>query len=373
MARTQWQRDLRRAVWRQLMLDRHEQHPLVQGALSSLSALYGSLSALRRTYYASQPRQRLPLRTISFGNVTWGGTGKTPCLHHVARYLAGRDVPFMLVSRGYGDDEWKMFAAEFPESALALGAHRYEAAMKQICAHSSKKAAIALVDDGLQQYSLQKDLEIVMLDAYNPFGNGALLPQGRLRERPEVALPRADIVILHHADHLQPTEVAALTTRIRPWLRPDAVVATTRMEITALPLVSEAAACVQTRVAPPLATKDTALVVGLCGIGCPASFQDALRKVFPASALHMEIFPDHHAYTTEDLQSVASAIETHRDGRDVLVVTTEKDFFRAPGLLQASLGADYELRVALSQLTFIQERDAVFAHIDKLLATPFEA
>ncbi|OQR95939.1 tetraacyldisaccharide 4'-kinase [Achlya hypogyna] len=367
----QWQRAVRKAVWQQLMLERDERHPLVRSILLAASFAYGSIAAFRRSHYASQPRQVLPLRTISFGNVTWGGTGKTPCLHFVARRLAAKNHPLMLVSRGYGDDEWRVFASEFPGNFLALGKERYRNVMMLVESQRVPENTVALVDDGFQQYSLHKDLDIVMINAYNPFGSGALLPEGQLRELPEEALPRADIVILHHADNLSTSARVALEAKIRPMLKSSALLATSRMRLTALPAAADAAACVQNREAPLPAVneQDATLIVGLCGIGCPASFRDVLVRAFPQCEVLMQVFPDHYDYSSADVDLVVATIEATRGSRNVVAVVTEKDFYRSQALLQAHLAA-YDLRVALCQLELVQERDAVLGRIDALLDQP---
>ncbi len=123
-----------------------------------------------------------------------------------------------------------MFEAEFPESLVALGHHRYASAMKclasgyvmDFCCHctyvsTSLRTAhrtVALIDDGLQQWSLHKDLEIILIDAHNPFGNGSLIPTGRLREFPHDALPRADVIIVHHANQVPENAKTSLLSQI---------------------------------------------------------------------------------------------------------------------------------------------------------------
>ncbi|RHY58123.1 hypothetical protein DYB34_007312 [Aphanomyces astaci] len=346
-------------------------------------------------------RRTLPVPTISFGNVTWGGTGKTPCLHHVARMINSNGHTLLLVSRGYGDDEWKMFAAEFPHSLLAIGKHRYWNAMAQLTslsrpgrfevymrnavnhqsmesrtpdeatnmndmADSSHPHVVALLDDGLQQWGLKKDLEIVMVDCYNPFGNGHLIPSGRLRELPQVALPAADIVVLHHASHLEGPALMQLDSIITNLMvsmaRPDTIVAHSRMRLTSLPLAKQLHQHLYSRHQLKLTLPSNELVVGLCGIGCPQSFRDTLRQAFPHRDVKIHAFPDHHAYTAADLTPIVDAVRN--SGRPVVVVTTEKDYFRAKDLLDDHLPS---LRVALCELEFIRGGELIKQRVDRLL------
>ncbi|ETV80499.1 tetraacyldisaccharide 4'-kinase [Aphanomyces astaci] len=389
-----------RAVERQLAMEPAKRHPMIQSTLKAATWVYAHVSSQKRLRQLAR-RRTLPVPTISFGNVTWGGTGKTPCLHHVARMINSNGHTLLLVSRGYGDDEWKMFAAEFPHSLLAIGKHRYWNAMAQLTSlsspgrfevymrnavnhqsmesrtpdeatntndmsDSSHPHVVALLDDGLQQWGLKKDLEIVMVDCYNPFGNGHLIPSGRLRELPEVALPAADIVVLHHASHLEGPALMQLESAIQSMARPDTIVAHSRMRLTSLPLAKQLHQHLHSRhqlkLTLPSNAPSNELVVGLCGIGCPQSFRDTLRQAFPHRNVQMHAFPDHHAYTAADLTPIVDAVRN--SGRPVVVVTTEKDYFRAKDLLDDHLPS---LRVALCELEFIRGGELIKQRVDRLL------
>ncbi|OQS07549.1 tetraacyldisaccharide 4'-kinase [Thraustotheca clavata] len=361
-----WRRTVWRLLWHELMKERSKQHPVAQSTLSIATRLYEAISTHRRHYYMKKPRQKLPIPTISFGNVTWGGTGKTPCLHYVARYLIAKNVRLMLVSRGYGDDEWKVFAVEFPNSLLALGKNRFENAMKELKSHGMPTNVVALVDDGLQQYTLHKDLEIVMVDAYNPFGNGSLLPRGRLREYPDIALPRADIVILHHADHLTQEASDALQSSIRLHIKPATIIATTHMALTSLPLARELLTNGSIRGLKVEPFPKPQVIVGFCGIGCPGSFKNVLQTTFPDAEVYVEFFPDHYDYTSSDMDYVKSKLRQKYENKNVVIITTEKDFFRSKEVLCRSWDR-YDFRVAMCEIEFTQERDAVIERIESLL------
>ncbi|KAF0699751.1 Aste57867_9678 [Aphanomyces stellatus] len=361
---------LRQVVWDQLNLEASKQHVLVRSVLTGASWVFECISSQKREWQSAR-KQALPIPTISFGNVTWGGTGKTPCLHHVARFLHARGFNLMLVSRGYGDDEWKMFEAEFPGSLLAIGKHRYANAMACLTAEN-KAQTIALVDDGLQQWRLKKDLEIVMVDAYNPFGNGHLIPKGRLREYPNQALPSADVIVLHHARHLTPAKRMQLVSTVQSMAKSGAIVAQTHVRLTDLPLARDVTSVLHNRkhnlVNPATSywpVEDDVAVIGVCGIGCPESFQDMLQHSFPRQCVHMHVFPDHHAFTGADMTAIAESVARLRQAHaNVMVVTTEKDFFRSPDLLQAHIK---DLRVALCNMEFLDGEAALAARLDQLV------
>ncbi len=185
-------------------------------AFAPCALCYSVILALRAICYRRGilHSQRLPRPVISVGNLTAGGTGKTPVTAWIARYLLARGTKVVVLSRGYGGslegktavvsdgrtlflspaqcgDEPYLLASTVPGLAVVIGADRYRAgllAMEQL------QPDLFLLDDGYQHLALQRDLNILLLDAANPFGNGWCLPAGLLRE-PQTAVRRADLVI----------------------------------------------------------------------------------------------------------------------------------------------------------------------------------
>ncbi|KAG6617464.1 tetraacyldisaccharide 4'-kinase [Phytophthora cinnamomi] len=207
----------------------------------ALSRVYGWIIDRKRRRESSHAQRVAPphVPVLSVGNVTFGGTGKTPFVQfladHVLKNASGDRVP-MLLSRGYGDDEWRMLTKRFPGCQLAVGSDRVAVGAAKVKQLGEDAAALSCVvlDDGLQQWRLAKDLEIVMVDALHPLGNGLLLPCGSLRELPRHALARADVVVVHHADMLEEEQVLALMTGLRALMNPRSIVATSRMKVVGL-------------------------------------------------------------------------------------------------------------------------------------------
>ncbi|MDD5451824.1 MAG: tetraacyldisaccharide 4'-kinase [Desulfovibrionales bacterium] len=183
--------------------------------------LYGQIMRLRAKLYdfGLFKTRSLPCRVISIGNLTLGGTGKTPLTIWLARYLQGRGKRVAIVSRGYkaknkgpvsvvsdgrhillgpdeAGDEPFMMASSLPGVPLLIGKKRFPVGMRAIEDFSPD---VVLLDDGYQHLGLARDLNILLLRTVNPFGNGQVFPAGTLRE-PLSALKRADAFILTYAE-----------------------------------------------------------------------------------------------------------------------------------------------------------------------------
>jgi tetraacyldisaccharide 4'-kinase len=165
----------------------------------ALASVYGAAWELRRRAYAWGLRrpERVAARVVSIGNLTAGGTGKTTLTLHLAALAAARGLRSAVVVRDYRPgpdglgDEHRMFRAALGDETVFGGTSKRKAARRAAAAG----AQVILVDDGFSHWGLARDLDLVLLDAADPWGGGALLPAGRLRE-PRRALQRADALIL---------------------------------------------------------------------------------------------------------------------------------------------------------------------------------
>jgi tetraacyldisaccharide 4'-kinase len=286
---------------------------LLRGALRVAEVPYGTAVAWRnhrfdrgaaKIHYAKVP-------VISVGNLTVGGTGKTPLVKWIARRFHERDVKVAILSRGYGarngrpNDEALELAADFPEIPHLQCRDRVAsaaAAVEQI------QIRALLLDDGFQHRRLHRNLDIVLLDALAPFGYSHLLPRGTLRE-PLVALRRADVVVLSRADLID-KEARSQIRRLVHLRSPQAA----WCEICFMPTylinaVGERLHC------KALAGRR---VSAFCGIGSPAGFRATLDSNGLQVASWRE-FPDHHAYSCDDLGDLAARCS--RDGISTLVCT----------------------------------------------------
>ncbi|NOY43089.1 MAG: tetraacyldisaccharide 4'-kinase [Planctomycetes bacterium] len=258
---------------------------------------------------------RVGVPVISVGNLSLGGTGKTPLVEWIARYYGEQGLRVGLVSRGYGAGEDGM-NDEALELQLALpgvphqqNRDRVAAARAVVEQHDSQRI---ILDDGFQHRRLGRDLDIVLLDATEPFGYEHVFPRGTLRE-PLAGLARADVVILSRADMLDEEARKEVRRRVLQ-LAPDAV----WCEVVhgASGLVNSAGETLS------LDLLSRERVGAFCGIGNPAGFRHTLESLGCELVAWRE-FPDHYRYTPEDLESL-----TRWAAEADLVLCTRKDLVK---------------------------------------------
>ncbi len=290
---------------------------LVKIDLLVLSFIYGLIVRVTRGLYRSGvlPSYRPAKPVISIGNITIGGVGKTPLVIAVVKFLQSRGLRVAILTRGYMprstktfSDEARMLEEHLPMVPVCAGRDR-RASIKECLKHHA--VDVFVCDDAFQHWPLQRDLDIVAVDAVNPFGNGHMLPRGILRE-PLNALLRAGIIVLTKTDQPR-ADTAALHQRLEK-LAPKALVVESR---------HTAAACVEvyTRSGQDVSHLKGVRVVGFCGIADPASFRHSLHEA-GFDVANVFVFMDHHVYTEEDMAMVRRYALDH----DIqMIVTTHKD------------------------------------------------
>ena len=284
-------------------------------ALLLLSFPYGFAVRFRNWLYDTGLRaeHRVDKPVICIGNVTAGGTGKTPAVEYAVRWFAERGARPAILSRGYrakdgANDEAMLLAAHLPDVPHRQHPDRFRAAVEAI---KLDNANVLVLDDGFQHHRLARFANIVLIDATCPFGHGHLLPRGLLRE-PVSALSRADAVVITRADLVDDAALARLTERVAK-LAPQAPVAASRH--------APASASAYPNGAPESPSVLAGRQVGLfCSIGNPAAFRRTVERLGATVTWSAE-FPDHHWYTAEDITAIARAENTAVE----LFVTTEKD------------------------------------------------
>jgi tetraacyldisaccharide 4'-kinase len=305
-------------------------------ALTPLAWGYRAGLAAREAAYAGGllRRGRAGCPVVSIGNLTVGGTGKTPAVELVARWLAEDGRRVAVVSRGYGrrrgapveivsdggavladvdraGDEPLLLARRLPGVPVVVGSDRLAAAR---AAAARFAPDVLLLDDGFQQRRLAKDVEIVCLDARAPWGRGGLFPRGTLREPPG-ALRRAHLLILTHAaarngvDAAVPRGAGGV-----PWF-PAA-------------LAVEGVRRLGRGGIDPVARLQGRPLLAFAGIAVPEGFASTLREA-GVVVRDLVAFPDHHRYRAADLRALAE--RARAVGAEALV-TTEKDAMRLGGV-----------------------------------------
>lgn len=264
----------------------------------------------RRSVTATAP-------VVSVGNLTTGGTGKTPCVETVARYYRGLQKRVAILSRGYGtdrsmNDEALVLEQNLPDVPHLQGADR--SALAGIAALELESEVLVL-DDGFQHRRLRRDLDIVLIDATNPWGHGHLLPRGLLRE-PLGSLRRADVVMLTRCDLAAADAVAEIRTTVARHA-PHAPLIETSHEPAAWRNASGEEISVEALRGRPVAA--------FCGIGNPDGFRRTLESL-ALDVVAWRTFADHHPYSradVDDLRRWARELPA-----ETVLVTTQKDLVK---------------------------------------------
>jgi tetraacyldisaccharide 4'-kinase len=262
---------------------------------------------------------RLGRPTVSVGNMTTGGTGKTPVVRWLAERLREKGLRPAVLLRGYRvgesveSDEREMLAQALGEGVIVeAGASRRESAGRVLEGHP--EVGTFLLDDGFQHRKVARDFDLVLVNAADPFGYGHVLPRGLLRE-PLTGLKRAHAVVLTRSDRVSAGRLAEIEGEVR---RYNAGVPIYRAAHAHVGLRSEEGV-------QGLEMLDGRPFFAFAGIGNPESFGAQLRRDPPAAFVGHEWFPDHHDYSLRDLAHVGKRAK--QTGAAV-VVTTEKDWVK---------------------------------------------
>jgi tetraacyldisaccharide 4'-kinase len=292
---------------------------MVKPILTLLSFGYRMIHGLNRILYAAGLRHsvKLPVPVVSVGNVTTGGTGKTPFVEHLARWFETRGLRVAILSRGYGripgapaDDE--ALGGSTPNIGRFTNPNRARLARQVL---ESFKPNVILLDDGFQHYRIRRDLDILLVDAVNPFANGRILPRGLLRE-PRSAVKRADLVVITRSDQVDPTRLETIRSMLARLTDGKPMV-----EAAHKPIELEAPA--ESR-SLPLEWLRTRELVAFSGIGNPEAFRLTLESLGARIVSHAT-YPDHHLYLPEEIRSLcAKKKEFMAEG----IITTRKDAAR---------------------------------------------
>ena len=291
------------------------------------------MAAYRRGWLATR---RLNRPVVSVGNLSVGGTGKTPFVAFLAELLMKRGWKPGILTRGYRrrkgqeliaiepganrepdprevGDEPALLARKLPEVPIVVCADRYRAGL---LAEEKFKVDIHILDDGFQHLELARDIDIVLLDSTQAHSDRELLPSGKLRE-PLMALQRAHLVMLTRTELAdpQPTE-----ERVRQ-VNPKAKIFRCKSELKGLMNLSSGAV-------ENFGANRNEPIHAFCGIGNPSAFFEGLKK-WGFAATSRTVFADHHVYRA---QEIIHLITLARKSGAGTLITTEKDAFNLPSL-----------------------------------------
>ncbi len=331
---------------------------VTRGILGGLASLYdaGLEAYLAAERVGLRKRERLPIPIISIGNLSVGGTGKTPMTQWLCRRLQAEGKRVAVLSRGHGGksqsvrlvsdlesvrltaadagDEPNLLAQTLTGVPVLVGKDRQLSGREALRRFDLD---VLVLDDGFQYWQLARDLDLVLLDAKRPFDNGFPLPRGLLRE-PKRHLSRAGVVVVTRAGRLTGAERDALAAQIAV-LAPAA-----RLFFADHQPAGFVPADTLSSPLLPLSLLNGARVATVSAIAQPQSFVNALTRDAGASVVHEKAWADHQALTDTEAQAVIKDAE--RAGAEA-VVMTEKDAVKWPFRADTRLPL-YALRVEIA-------------------------
>ncbi len=313
--------------------------------MSFLGSIYGKIANVRNRFYDRGvfDSHYLGALVVSVGNITTGGTGKTPLVAYLARILAARGEKVCILTRGYGrENPKKRVLVSDGKSVLAdpanAGDEPFELAQKLlgkaiVIADADRVAAgewakrkfdvtVFVLDDGFQHRKVKRDVDIVSIDAMNPFGGGKMFPAGRLRE-PLHNLSRADIVVITRANLVTEKVISNLKSEISD-LKADAAIFAANNKISRIVTLEE----FQAIRAETSAKHDERNAFAFCGIGNADNFFEQLRQD-ALCLVGTKAFGDHHIYSQKEINTLQN--EAYKSSASILL-TTAKDAVKLSNL-----------------------------------------
>jgi tetraacyldisaccharide 4'-kinase len=304
--------------------------------LSAASMPYAWAVNVRNRWYDRGwlAARQAPVPVISVGNLTAGGTGKTPCVEYLAKFFRDLGMRAVILSRGYGaahgaNDEAALLKSNLPDVVHLQGADR--AALSRI-AVAEHEADILILDDGFQHRRLARDLDLVLIDATNPWGHGRMIPRGLLRE-PLAALRRASAILLTRTDQVSRTDIEDIVRRVRQEISDAPIVWTMHQPLAWIQHEGPER---------PVGSLRGKEVAALCGVGNPRAFRRTLEDA-GCKVVAFRAFRDHHWYSRGD---IVDLIDWARLQPVDAIVTTQKDLVK----LQSTTMGDrnlFALRIGL--------------------------
>ncbi|KAA1258846.1 Tetraacyldisaccharide 4'-kinase [Rubripirellula obstinata] len=296
---------------------------------------------------------KVDVPVVCIGNLTVGGTGKTPIVCHLAQWLRQQNVRVAIISRGYrsdgsgSNDEAKEMAEKLPDVPQVQNADRFAAATTAV---DELESEFLLMDDGFQHRRLNRDLDILVIDSTNPFGFGHLLPRGLLRE-PVSGLARAGVVLLTRCDLVSDQELEFIHRTVSQHCHEGVPCLRTQHATKELFQYD--------RQTQPIQWLQDRKVVTVCAIGNPTAFEKTVQQC-GATILDRIQFPDHDDFGPAAIASLVEKIKGQRDQVEA-IICTHKDLVK----IQTDRLAGVPLMAISVELTFRDDPGPLY---DKLTA-----
>ena len=316
-----------------------------------LSLVYGGAVRILRAGYNFGwfSQKKLPRPVISIGNITVGGSGKTPLVIWLVKRLTRQGVKVAVLTRGYkggaaGNDEVRMIREALPDVPVIVGADRCAAAMEFL---KTSNVDGFVMDDGFAHRRLCRDLDIVAVECLRGFGNGHLLPRGILREGLS-GLKRADIIVVTKLDLNPDGEQSILETLKHAAIEKPVIRSRQR---------AAGLANLRDKTSQDPSWLNGRNVMVLSSIADPKALEETLKNLGACIAGRLD-YPDHHAYSARDLRRISGLC---RDKFSPVIVTTAKDAVKLEPLLP-QVPVELDIRILNIEL-IIHDEDILFQRI----------
>lgn len=291
---------------------------------------------------------------ISVGNITTGGTGKTPLVIWLCNFITNKEINCSILTRGYKSqtgkisDEPAILSKSCPNAKVVVNSNRYRGSLRAV---AEFRAKVLIMDDGFQHRSLHRDLDIITIDATCPFGYGKMLPAGLLRE-PLRSIKRANAVVITHFDQSSVNETEDIEKKILQ-IAPNITIAKA--------IHHHPNAVMRKGQKLSIEELKERTIFAFCGIGNPNAFLNRLDE-YGLNVVGSKVFNDHHNYSSFDISEIYE--QARILGADI-IISTQKDW------IKSTLHADNDDEILFAylalELDFIEGDDKIVALIEKIL------
>ncbi|MCX5633343.1 MAG: tetraacyldisaccharide 4'-kinase [Phycisphaerae bacterium] len=356
---------MNRIFWRKIVTCENPSfgYRLLRSILLIFSFFYRIAVALRNLLFDFSifKRTKVDAAVVSIGNITTGGTGKTPLVAWLCNYFTAENITIAVLTRGYKGnsdfaDEPAILAKACPKAQIIINPDRVEGAKKAITKYNAK---FLIMDDGFQHRKLARDVDIVAIDATEPFGRGKLLPAGFLRE-PLSSLKRADAVVITRINQTQsaggcltaPEKIEEIKERVSR-INPKIVFASAIHKPICARLIKDKQITLD-----ELAGKR---LYAFCGIGNPGAFFQTLSEL-ALNIVGKRVYNDHHRYTESDIVEIC---QDCRYKQAEMIITTQKDWIKAALLCIEKF--DIPIAYLAVELEFIDGQQDIVALVENAI------
>ncbi len=338
---------------------------VIKGLLLPFVFIYFAVICFRYFFYKVgifRTRRVQGIPVICVGNLSAGGTGKTPAVEFIARYLLNQNQKVAVISRGYGkmkyeqfNDEGKLLLSKLPDAIHIQNSNRFQAVTQAL----KLGASVAILDDGFSHLKLARDVNIVLIDATRPFSFFELLPRGLLRE-PPIALRRADAIIITRSNQLDSEVLDQKIRTIKKYIKPGALLLQAIHKPLFLKSVFDAKQDKEVYSFDEVAGKP---VFAFAGTGNTASFFKTCRKI-GLNIKAAKTFSDHFKYKKTDVENI---LILAKEMNAEFAITTSKDVVKIADFEIESEIPIYSLEVEFKIIS--EEEHKLFELIDSIVGS----